>query len=1331
MGIGQSPTGPMNRKNGDQGATLAWVIDGYGLAEGRYPLWNSLLEAILRDGRTRLHFSSAFETGTRKKTLRALGDEFNDRTVQAVPAIDDDSLARVHVAKDLVYFCFGPWWRDTRFLPPNQFEGKRVAALPILAGRDLNRDLQALKNNGISLILSEYLEDELPGSLGSELRSYFRDCYLFIPPLVEMECREGRNRQARQMQQVFFVFDSNEDGESSGDLTPRVEELKEALTPVAEFEFIDLSKRNRHLLNRVKACLPKAACVVSDVGNPQWNLCLHTMARHFGREVLSWGDRRDSPFRFLSCGFPFSEWAGSRVSPDREDLGRRMARVIEHLNPISTPTVRFDVTEGAVPSWSTARILNILESTLSGQAQCSLGGNAWADFVNDQVYRRSVHPELWNGCSKRKRIDRHTLSENEKALLENELFARALAAFCCEESKGPDSGLESPGVRTLRRLLSSLYAREVLSHANEHGWLEWVFTALNEIPNFPEHCLEAIEYDYQMNPRKRDLYAGFGGLLINSYLRGRWPRPKRALLEIVDNLISRERDGGTTDGMACLLEARLQMLRGNPKTATRLVEKAYSEWSHLRDGFSHLGIVLYEQGRLSEAARLFARDAKTNRQSGRIKVLYADILGRLSRLDEAYLEIELAYASDLTRNGAFTRVAAGLFDKSFQRYLRSGLTPEIRHELNRCLSFLDSDTEMERSTAQTWLLLGKIHVLLDRMADADHAITSMYENHAEASDGFSQLGATCMGRGRDEQALRYFERDLREGRMRDPISLIRYARLLGGQGEMEKAAEFVVQAYRNSTDLRGAYSEVAQSAFETLYGRWIEARDGRVLDGEIRLLERFVRRDMDENRQTASTFMLAAKLCLMREDTAAAIALVDQLYLGYPDESGAFSQLGSTVAGRRQLKEAEAFYRRDLETGRGRPDLNRIRQAGVVAAQGRRQEAELMVDSVYRVDPGIRGGLTIVAYQCLLEVMPLWRDRGLVEKIVEELRYVCSLLERDLALERASNDTKPHLARARYLLGEQKEAEETISDYYRENEERTDGFAALAQLARYEGDYNRACALFEKDFRANRLTSPFIRHYTDLLTLTGRTNEALEIADQDGQSVAWSALKLRRALHDGNPYAEFDPEKFPVDISGWHANTEIMCELVEQCRPSLIIEVGSWKGASAIAMAEEVRRLGLGSCMVCVDTWLGALEFWLNHEDPTRYGSLRFGHGYPGVYYQFLANVCHRKLQDYIIPFPQTSVIAAQWFRLNRVGADLIYVDGSHTYDDVSRDLQGYWRILSPNGIMFGDDYGQPEVAEAVNTFCHANHIACHQQGEYWVLSGEEENRQQAGQDVA
>ena len=76
-------------------------------------------------------------------------------------------------------------------------------------------------------------------------------------------------------------------------------------------------------------------------------------------------------------------------------------------------------------------------------------------------------------------------------------------------------------------------------------------------------------------------------------------------------------------------------------------------------------------------------------------------------------------------------------------------------------------------------------------------------------------------------------------------------------------------------------------------------------------------------------------------------------------------------------------------------------------------------------------------------------------------------------------------------------------------------------------------------------------------------------------------------------------------------------------------------------------------------------------------------------------------------------------------------MDGSHTYDDVSRDLQGYWRVLSPNGIMFGDDYGQPEVAEAVNTFCHANHLACHQQGEYWVLSGEEENRQQAGQDVA
>src|SRR4029434_8614820 len=122
-------------------------------------------------------------------------------------------------------------------------------------------------------------------------------------------------------------------------------------------------------------------------------------------------------------------------------------------------------------------------------------------------------------------------------------------------------------------------------------------------------------------------------------------------------------------------------------------------------------------------------------------------------------------------------------------------------------------------------------------------------------------------------------------------------------------------------------------------------------------------------------------------------------------------------------------------------------------------------------------------------------------------------------------------------------------------------------------------------------------------------------------------------------------------------------------------------------MAAITRQLDLRTQVVCIDTWLGALEFWTDQTDSERYVSLGLRHGYPTVYYQFLANVCHHGLQDRIIPFPQTSSIAALWFRYYGILADLIYLDASHEEEDVYHDVCHYWELLAGNGVLFGDDY--------------------------------------------
>lgn len=191
-----------------------------------------------------------------------------------------------------------------------------------------------------------------------------------------------------------------------------------------------------------------------------------------------------------------------------------------------------------------------------------------------------------------------------------------------------------------------------------------------------------------------------------------------------------------------------------------------------------------------------------------------------------------------------------------------------------------------------------------------------------------------------------------------------------------------------------------------------------------------------------------------------------------------------------------------------------------------------------------------------------------------------------------------------------------------------------------------------------------------------------------------------RLLHKTSPYEGFDFQSYRFDATGWEGDSPAFRRLIMEVKPRLIVEVGSWKGNSALQMAAITREAGLSTQILCVDTWLGALEFWTNQTDRERYLSLQIRHGYPAVYYQFLANVCHKGFQDRIIPFPQTSSTAALWLRYYGITAEMVYIDASHEEDDVYSDLCNYWPLVSDNGVLFGDDYSNWDgVRLAVNRF--------------------------------
>lgn len=191
----------------------------------------------------------------------------------------------------------------------------------------------------------------------------------------------------------------------------------------------------------------------------------------------------------------------------------------------------------------------------------------------------------------------------------------------------------------------------------------------------------------------------------------------------------------------------------------------------------------------------------------------------------------------------------------------------------------------------------------------------------------------------------------------------------------------------------------------------------------------------------------------------------------------------------------------------------------------------------------------------------------------------------------------------------------------------------------------------------------------------------------------------------------------PLDLQGWNGNSKFFGELITNIKPTTIIEVGSWKGQSAVNMGKKVKELNLNTQIYCVDTWLGAIEFWTNLGSSNE-RNLQLLNGYPQVYYQFLSNVVHSELQDVILPFPNTSENGYRYFSHYGITSEMIYIDASHEVDDVYRDITNYFKLLKPNGVIFGDDYVDwVGVRDAVNQFVSENNLNLEViENNFWVI---------------
>jgi len=146
------------------------------------------------------------------------------------------------------------------------------------------------------------------------------------------------------------------------------------------------------------------------------------------------------------------------------------------------------------------------------------------------------------------------------------------------------------------------------------------------------------------------------------------------------------------------------------------------------------------------------------------------------------------------------------------------------------------------------------------------------------------------------------------------------------------------------------------------------------------------------------------------------------------------------------------------------------------------------------------------------------------------------------------------------------------------------------------------------------------------------------------------------------------------NIQGFFDFNGIYDDAINRFNNSIFVEIGTWKGRSAIYMAEKIKESKKNIKFYTIDIfeYKGEYESFKGESD--------------SFYDEVLQNV--EPVKEFITVLKGFSVDICNQFEDESI--DFLFLDGDHSYEGVKNELELWFPKVKLGGIISGHDYTQP-----------------------------------------